>query len=223
MIDWNNKPEGAQRHNENLEHKWLKLDDGNVSYYTSSGWKCYINPKIAREYWNAAATTDPRATPTPMPLQLSWDDAKPDATHILEHRATSNQWFAIKRTDGAFVGLNEPHAFYKLDDWFVVSERPVDNVTVVKEVYYIAGPMAGHVALNRPAFNAESHRLILNGHTVLNPATLPDGLTQAQYMDICLAMLRCATRIRMLDGWEKSEGARIEHALAVKSLIKVEY
>lgn len=81
---------------------------------------------------------------------------------------------------------------------------------------YIAGPMSGLTDCNRPAFHAAAQFLIRSGHTVLNPATLPDGLTQPQYMDICLAMLRCASTIYMLDMWETSAGARAEHALAEK-------
>ncbi|HCM9689262.1 TPA: DUF4406 domain-containing protein, partial [Enterobacter cloacae subsp. cloacae] len=36
------------------------------------------------------------------------------------------------------------------------------------------------------------------------------------YMDICLAMIRCADAVFMLRGWEKSAGARAENALAEK-------
>ena len=94
---------------------------------------------------------------------------------------------------------------------------------MVNKRYYIAGPMTGYDNFNRDAFNDMSTSLVSQGHTVLNPATLPDGLTQAQYMDICLAMLRCATHVKMLKGWERSEGARIEQALAIKSDLIVEY
>lgn len=81
---------------------------------------------------------------------------------------------------------------------------------------YIADPMSGYDQLNRPAFHAAERNLRENENVVLNPATLPDGLSQAQYMDICLAMLRCADAVYMLTGWEKSAGARVEHALAEK-------
>mgnify|MGYP005924762521 CR=1 FL=1 len=57
----------------------------------------------------------------------------------------------------------------------------------------------------------------------LNPATLPDGLSQREYMDICLAMLRCADAIHMLHGWQESEGAVAEHATAKKLGIKISY
>lgn len=88
---------------------------------------------------------------------------------------------------------------------------------------YIAGPMTGIPKFNRPAFHFEAMRLSSEGHVVLNPATLPDGLSQPEYMDICLAMLRCADAIHMLHGWKESEGAVAEHAMAKKLGIKISY
>ncbi|KFC08291.1 hypothetical protein GTGU_01487 [Trabulsiella guamensis ATCC 49490] len=79
---------------------------------------------------------------------------------------------------------------------------------------YIAGPMTGIPKYNRPAFHFEAMRLASEGHVVLNPATLPDGLSKPEYMDICCAMLRCSDAVFMLRGWEKSDGAVAEHALA---------
>lgn len=90
-------------------------------------------------------------------------------------------------------------------------------------IFYIAGPMTGLPNFNRESFYAMADHIKAEGMTAINPATLPDGLTQAQYMDICLAMLRCATHIVMLEGWQNSEGAKIERALAIKSGLIVEY
>ena len=81
---------------------------------------------------------------------------------------------------------------------------------------YIAGPMTGYDDFNRPMFNAVAQQMSSGGHVALNPATLPDGLSQREYMDICLAMLRCADAIYMLEGWEHSAVARAENALAEK-------
>lgn len=89
-------------------------------------------------------------------------------------------------------------------------------ITGSVKVIYIAGPMTGIENFNRPAFWREAVRLSSDGHAVLNPAILPGGLTQAQYMDICLAMVRCANTVLMLQGWELSAGAKAEHALAEK-------
>ncbi|WP_031524449.1 DUF4406 domain-containing protein [Siccibacter colletis] len=86
---------------------------------------------------------------------------------------------------------------------------------------YIAGPMSGIQDFNRFEFNLAAARHHRNGHVALNPAILPDGLSQAEYMDICLAMLRCADVIYLLSGWEESPGARAEKALAEKLELKV--
>ncbi|TIT86795.1 MAG: DUF4406 domain-containing protein [Mesorhizobium sp.] len=88
---------------------------------------------------------------------------------------------------------------------------------------YIAGPMTDMPDFNRPAFRREAERLNSEGYAVLNPATLPDGLSQAQYMDICIAMVRCANTVFMLQGWEKSAGARAEHAMAEKLDLEIIY
>lgn len=88
---------------------------------------------------------------------------------------------------------------------------------------YIAGPMTGIPDFNRPAFWFVEMMLHTQGHTVLNPASLPDGLTQPQYMDICLAMLRCAEAIYLLRGWEESAGAVAEKALAEKLQLEIIY
>tara|TARA_R110000772_G_scaffold24212_2_gene64118 strand:+ start:1541 stop:2260 length:720 start_codon:yes stop_codon:yes gene_type:complete len=89
-------------------------------------------------------------------------------------------------------------------------------------VYYIAGPMTGYVNFNRESFHSAGLKLSMKGH-ILNPAMLPDGLTQQQYMSICLPMVQAATHIFMLKGWEKSPGALTEHGLAVKLKLVVEY
>lgn len=86
---------------------------------------------------------------------------------------------------------------------------------------YIAGPMTGHENYNRDAFNREAERLTSHGHIVLNPATLPGGLEQREYMDICFAMLRSADAILMLPGWKGSAGASAEYHYAYKMELPV--
>ncbi|EFC1820666.1 TPA: DUF4406 domain-containing protein [Escherichia coli] len=88
---------------------------------------------------------------------------------------------------------------------------------------YIAGPMTGYPDYNRAAFNAKASELMAEGHIVLNPAMLPGGLCQSEYMDICLAMVRSADAIYLLNRWEESVGARAEHALAEKLGLTVIY
>ncbi|HDR2588132.1 TPA: DUF4406 domain-containing protein [Enterobacter ludwigii] len=75
---------------------------------------------------------------------------------------------------------------------------------------YITGPMSGLPEFNRPAFFKAAEEISARGHCVLNPAILPDGLTQHEYMDICQAMVRSADAIFMLNRWENSRGALAE-------------
>lgn len=86
---------------------------------------------------------------------------------------------------------------------------------------YIAGPMTNRPHFNRPAFHAAAERLIEAGDIPLNPALLPDGLSQADYMAICMSMLQRADGIYLLDGWEGSAGASAEYHLAYKLQLKI--
>lgn len=88
-------------------------------------------------------------------------------------------------------------------------------------IIYICGPMKGIKEFNRPAFNITAALLEGGGDVVLNPAALPSGLSQLQYMDICMAMLRSAEAIFPLKGWELSAGAQAEMAFAHKLGLKV--
>ncbi|EGQ7810335.1 DUF4406 domain-containing protein [Vibrio parahaemolyticus] len=81
---------------------------------------------------------------------------------------------------------------------------------------YIAGPMTGYENYNREAFHAKANELNNKGHHTLNPATLPDGLSQPEYMDICFAMIRSADAVHFLPGWKRSEGALAEYHYAKK-------
>lgn len=90
-------------------------------------------------------------------------------------------------------------------------------------VIYIAGPMTGYKDHNRTAFSIEAMKLAEAAHVVLSPAMLPDGLSQQQYMSICIPMLMCADAIYLLDGWEESAGAWAEYAMALKLNMPVSY
>lgn len=84
---------------------------------------------------------------------------------------------------------------------------------------YIAGPITG-IPEYRETFGAAADKLAAEGHTVLNPATLPDGLEYAEYMDIGMAMLRCCDAIHILPGWKESGGA-VKEVRAAASAGKV--
>lgn len=81
--------------------------------------------------------------------------------------------------------------------------------------------MTGYKDLNAPAFNMAADMFESAGHCALNPAALPAGLSESEYMDICFAMIRAATAIYMLTGWEQSEGAQAEYHYAKKLGLEV--
>lgn len=81
---------------------------------------------------------------------------------------------------------------------------------------YIAGPMSGLPDDNRAVFNAEALHQLNLGRIPLNPAILPEGLTQAEYMQLCMPMLMLADEVIMLPGWINSQGATAEFHTAMK-------
>ncbi len=78
---------------------------------------------------------------------------------------------------------------------------------------YIAGRITGYDNY-KEHFKKAQNRLEADGHVVLNPAELPKGLSQEEYMRICISMLYVCDCIYMLTGWEQSLGASIEYNLA---------
>lgn len=61
---------------------------------------------------------------------------------------------------------------------------------------YIAGKITGDRRY-RAKFREAAKALEEAGHVVLNPATLPDGLADADYMRICMAMVDAAAMYPM--------------------------
>lgn len=82
---------------------------------------------------------------------------------------------------------------------------------------YLAGPMSGYENDNKGEFNITALELGARyDHIIINPAILPSGLEQHEYMDICCAMVRACDGIVLLEGWENSQGATAEYYLAKK-------
>lgn len=79
---------------------------------------------------------------------------------------------------------------------------------------FISGPISKRLDTYKAEFEGAAEAISLVGHIPLNPATLPLGMTQADYMRITLAMLQSADVIMMLPGWQESDGARLERAYA---------
>jgi len=138
-----------------------------------------------------------------------------------------NDWFWYRTN--AMIDFNKPvialaHDVTEITTRVFIYRADWEFARRVDQVVYIAGPMTGLPDFNREGFNAAAQSLGDKGYkSVINPGTLPLGLTQAQYMDISLAMVRCADVVHMLNGWEESEGARIEYHLAAKMGLKIEY
>lgn len=96
---------------------------------------------------------------------------------------------------------------------------------------YVAGPMTGLKDFNFPAFFEASDKLRAEGYAPINPAQhdidsgyveIVDGeYKTTQFFDLQKVLLwdlqqvAYADTIYLLNGWEKSKGARAEHALAV--------
>ena len=73
---------------------------------------------------------------------------------------------------------------------------------------YIAGKITGDRRY-RAKFREAAKALEEAGHVVLNPATLPDGLDDA---DICMAMVDAADLAVFLPDYRESRGAMVEWA-----------
>ena len=78
-----------------------------------------------------------------------------------------------------------------------------------KKVVYISGPITG-VPRYYEAFELAMENLTAAGFIPLNPAMLPMGMTERQYMRIDIAMLDAADAVLLLDGWERSRGSSLE-------------
>ena len=109
------------------------------------------------------------------------------------------------------------------------------NISNRKPTIYVAGPMRGYENYNFPAFDRCSRVLREQGWNVINPAELdkdtgkpmsdpmsfaPDTnyedhefMRKALRRDMVAICDQC-TAIYMMSNWERSKGAKAEHALA---------
>lgn len=76
---------------------------------------------------------------------------------------------------------------------------------------YIAGKITGDENYKQKFEEAEKE-LQKMGYAVLSPAVLAAGMTPADYMRICFAMIDTADEVCFLPDWKKSKGAQLEHA-----------
>ena len=76
---------------------------------------------------------------------------------------------------------------------------------------YIAGKITGDQDY-RAKFADAQRQIEAQGHIVLNPATLPEGMEPKDYMRICFAMIDVADAVVFLPDAAESAGARLEMA-----------
>lgn len=76
---------------------------------------------------------------------------------------------------------------------------------------YIAGKISGDPRY-KLKFEQEARRFEKAGYKVINPATLPEGMSHADYMRICFSMLDVADVVVFLPDWKESPGAKLERA-----------
>lgn len=79
---------------------------------------------------------------------------------------------------------------------------------------YIAGKITGDKDY-RAKFARYEKRVIAAGDVCLNPAVMPCGLTNSEYMRFSFAMIDAADIVYFLPDWEQSEGAKLEMAYCV--------
>lgn len=78
---------------------------------------------------------------------------------------------------------------------------------------YVAGKISG-LANYKEIFRNAEIQLKAKGHQVMNPAILGEGFEYKSYMPICLAMLEACDTVFMLNNWQDSKGAKVEHEYA---------
>jgi hypothetical protein len=78
-----------------------------------------------------------------------------------------------------------------------------------KKVIYIAGPVTGVSKYWEP-FEAAQDELEAAGFIALSPTWQPKGMSNEQYMRICLAMIDSSDGVLFLRGWGCSKGASLE-------------
>ena len=92
-------------------------------------------------------------------------------------------------------------------------ERAIMGPEVIEEehkkVIYIAGPVTGVERYWEP-FEAAQDEIEAMGFIALTPTRQPKGMSNEQYMRICMAMIDSADVAAFLPDFRDSYGARIE-------------
>lgn len=84
---------------------------------------------------------------------------------------------------------------------------------------YISGPVTGlPLEEAERAFNEAETTILKKGHEPVNPLKngLPGSATWHEHMRVDIKMLLDCQAIFMLEGWEQSDGARLEWMIAFR-------
>lgn len=94
----------------------------------------------------------------------------------------------------------------------------------MKRKIYLAGKITGNPNY-RYMFAQAAFDLEARGFSVLIPSVLPEGMSKADYMRVCFAMIDTADEVIFLPGWRDSPGARLErsYCLYIDKPIRKEY
>lgn len=76
---------------------------------------------------------------------------------------------------------------------------------------YIAGKITGDSDYQIKFMRAR-HQMTQQGYTVMTPAVLPEGMSRADYMRVCFAMIDVADAVAFLPDYTDSQGAMVEMA-----------
>lgn len=87
---------------------------------------------------------------------------------------------------------------------------------------YIAGKITG-LDNFKDLFDVAEQELKKTGHVVMNPAILPEGFEQEEYMQICFSMIDVCEKVYFLKNWTDSKGARMEFEYAIDNEKVIEY
>ena len=80
---------------------------------------------------------------------------------------------------------------------------------------YISGAMTGKPDFNWPAFETARALVTAKGHDPVLPVPYVDGKKYEEYLRDDLKLLLECDGIYMLEGWRESNGARLEHMVAL--------
>lgn len=159
-----------------------------------------------------------------------------DSDDDLSHWRTDGSWAAEEGEEDsldliAYVGPLEHRYIKGCSGWInATAEDSHDETTDAPNAgtVYIAGPMRGYPKFNFPAFDAARDAWLAKGWKVISPADLdreidgfdPESPTQevqpmAYYMRRDIEALLECTAVAFLPGWRKSQGATLEHTVAV--------